>query len=64
MQTLVVLAVILVGGAVAIAYNFALVETALGGTSGSGETKTNCPHCGARTTTEPPRCDYCETRLP
>lgn len=47
----------------AILFEFALLQAAFGGGSESQESKTNCPSCGARTTTEPDACDYCEEAL-
>lgn len=33
-------------------------------TTSKNQSKTNCPICGARTTIDPPHCDYCEESLP
>ncbi|WP_137289821.1 hypothetical protein [Natronorubrum halophilum] len=46
-----------------ILFDFELIRAAFSGDDSAVRTKTNCSSCGARTTVESNRCDYCDEPL-
>ncbi|HKJ59009.1 MAG TPA: hypothetical protein VKA37_07265 [Halobacteriales archaeon] len=58
-----ILGAVLVFGSLRLWLGWEAQKALYAGDGPNPEAQVNCPDCGARTTTDPRRCDYCEARL-
>ena len=58
-----ILGTVLVFGALRLWLGWEAQKALYSGDGPNPEAQVNCPDCGARTTTDPPVCDYCQARL-